>query len=183
MKNLDELAHEYALGTDNNSADAQLGFKAGHASRDQEMKEKDERIADLEERKEYLIWIDGAPHKFYGEEWFLALTEWGPVCLKALPEEWTYDFKTMDETYIKKDKVLKWMQLPTSQFIPLSRSIVSLESALRSAKETLVNVHKDLESATDTIWTHDVVSMTCRERIDHALIDISEIMGESKKDK
>jgi hypothetical protein len=38
------------------------------------------------------------------------------VVLKALPEEYAYDFKTADETYIKADKIAKWMQFPDSDY-------------------------------------------------------------------
>jgi len=40
--------------------------------------------------------------------------------LRALPEEWTYDYKTADETYIKAAWIAQWMQFPDSQFLPFN---------------------------------------------------------------
>lgn len=65
-----------------------------------------------------LEWRDGAPGNPWDKEWFIAETTYGDrVVLTALPKEWTYDFKTADETYIKADKIKRWMQFPDSQFI------------------------------------------------------------------
>ena len=64
-------------------------------------------------------WFDGAPPKPYSEEWFLAVTTFGDrVVLRALPDEYTYDFKTADETYIKRDKIARWAQFPDSSYVP-----------------------------------------------------------------
>jgi len=64
-------------------------------------------------------WHEGYPTKFYAEEWFIARLDNGDkVVLRALPEEWSYDFKTADDTYYKKDRVVKWMQFPESQYLP-----------------------------------------------------------------
>lgn len=64
-------------------------------------------------------WIDGYPNKIYASEWFIAQTKNRErVVLTALPEEYAYDFKTADETYIKKENIVRWMQFPDSQFIP-----------------------------------------------------------------
>jgi hypothetical protein len=63
-------------------------------------------------------WIDGYPNKIYASEWFIAQTKNRErVVLTALPEEYSYDFKTADETYIKKENIVRWMQFPDSQFI------------------------------------------------------------------
>jgi DNA repair exonuclease SbcCD ATPase subunit len=71
------------------------------------------------EEKANKIWHKGRPNHVYGSEWFIAVTVWGDkVVLKELPEEHSYDYKTADETYIKKDKIKKWMQFPNSGFIP-----------------------------------------------------------------
>jgi hypothetical protein len=71
-----------------------------------------------EETKLLLEWREGPPPKPWGEEWFIALTTYGDrVVLRALPEEHSYDFKTADETYIKADRIAKWMQFPDSQFV------------------------------------------------------------------
>jgi hypothetical protein len=66
-------------------------------------------------------WHDGVPPKPWCEEWFIAETTFNDrVVLKALPEEFAYDFKTADETYIKKDKIKRWMQFPDSGYIPFA---------------------------------------------------------------
>jgi hypothetical protein len=63
------------------------------------------------------VWIDGAPSGFRAEEWFIALTTDGDrVVLIALPEEYTYDFKTADYTYIMRDNIKKWMPFPDSEY-------------------------------------------------------------------
>lgn len=65
-----------------------------------------------------MTWIAGAPPKPWCNEWFIAKTTFGDrVVLKALPEEYTYDFKTADDTYIKADKIVCWMQFPDSEYI------------------------------------------------------------------
>jgi len=62
-------------------------------------------------------WIVGYPQNPWASEWFIAETTFGDrVVLRELPEEYTYDFKTADDTYIKKDRVKRWMQFPDSQF-------------------------------------------------------------------
>ena len=67
------------------------------------------------------LWNDGFPPKPFCGEWFIAETTYGDkVVLTALPEEYTYDFRTADETYIMKDKIKRWMQFPTSAFIDFS---------------------------------------------------------------
>jgi PAS domain-containing protein len=64
-------------------------------------------------------WYDGAPKKPWSLEWFIAETTVGDrVCLVALPDDWTYDFKTADDTYIKRDKIKRWMPFPDSEYIP-----------------------------------------------------------------
>lgn len=63
-------------------------------------------------------WHAGAPAKPWSLEWFIAETTYGDrVVLVALPDEWTYDFKTADDTYIKADKIRRWMQFPDSEFV------------------------------------------------------------------
>ena len=71
------------------------------------------------ERDALRMWREGYPPHPYDKEWFIAVTTFGDrVVLRALPEEYTYDFKTADDTYIKRDKIVKWMQFPDSQFVP-----------------------------------------------------------------
>lgn len=63
-------------------------------------------------------WLKGAPSKPWSEEWFIAVTTYGDrVVLRALPEEYHYDFRTADDTYIKADKIKCWMQFPDSSYL------------------------------------------------------------------
>ncbi len=63
-------------------------------------------------------WRDGAPSKPWSLEWFIAETTYGDrVVLVALPDEWSHDFKTADDTYLKRDLIKRWMRFPDSQFI------------------------------------------------------------------
>lgn len=63
-------------------------------------------------------WNSGPPPKPWADEWFIAETVYGDrVVLRALPEEYTYDFKTADDTYIKSEKIRRWMQFPDSAFV------------------------------------------------------------------
>lgn len=65
-----------------------------------------------------LEWREGPPPKPWSEEWFIALTTYGDrVVLRSLPEEYTYDFTTADSTYLRADKIAKWMQFPDSHYI------------------------------------------------------------------
>ena len=80
-------------------------------------KERDEARA-LADHAEERHWHDGEPPKPQRNEWFIAETIHGDkVCLKALPEEWTYDYKTADETYIMARNIKRWMRFPDSHFI------------------------------------------------------------------
>ncbi|MGJ4857024.1 hypothetical protein ACN6KF_003008 [Labrys sp. La1] len=74
-------------------------------------------------------WHEGAPQKPWSEEWFIAATTYGDrVVLRALPEEYAYDFRTADDTYIKADKIKRWMQFPDSEYI------APPDDAVRAAK-------------------------------------------------
>ena len=65
-----------------------------------------------------LEWRPGAPPKPWSMEWFIAETTYGDrVVLTALPDEWSYDFKTADDTHIMADRIKRWMQFPGSEFI------------------------------------------------------------------
>lgn len=84
-------------------------------------------------------WHEGAPPKPWCEEWFIAETTFNDrVVLKALPEEFAYDFKTADEIYIKKDKLRRWMQLPDSGYIPFAADSVLAEENRVLAEENRV---------------------------------------------
>lgn len=70
------------------------------------------------------IWHKGSPSKCYGEEWFIALLNNGDrVVLRSLPEEFSYDYTTADETYYKKERIEKWMQFPDSHFVDFDKGM------------------------------------------------------------
>lgn len=80
-------------------------------------------------------WIDGAPSHPWDKEWFIAQTTLGDkVVLTALPEEYTYDYKTADETYIKADKIKRWMPFPDSQYVAPPNA-AGFEAGVREATE------------------------------------------------
>lgn len=61
----------------------------------------------------------GEPPKTYRDEWFIARVKGhGFAVLRSLPEEYSYDYTTLDATYFRKDLILEWMQLPNSEFLP-----------------------------------------------------------------
>lgn len=84
-------------------------------------------------------WIDGFPTKHYAEEWFIARTKYRDrVVLRALPEEYTYDFTTADGTFMMKENVVQWMQFPDSEFTapqPTPTVQAAVAAALRKAEE------------------------------------------------
>lgn len=64
-------------------------------------------------------WIDGTPPFPQNQEWFIAITTYGDkVVLRALPEEYAYDYKTADDTYIKAANIRCWMQFPDCEYLP-----------------------------------------------------------------
>jgi hypothetical protein len=88
-----------------------------------------QKVARLEKENERLKdnaieWNEGWPKKHFFDgarnnkrEWFLALLTRGEmVVLTALPESYSYDFRTGEDTYIKKECVAKWSLLPESQW-------------------------------------------------------------------
>ncbi len=63
-------------------------------------------------------WMTGEPPSPWREEWFIAKTIHGDkVVLRALPEEWTYDYTTADHTYMIAANIVCWMQFPDSDYI------------------------------------------------------------------
>lgn len=63
------------------------------------------------------IWRDGCPDKLHGKEWFVAVLDNGDrLVLRSLPEEYSYDYTTADESYFKAFRIKKWMQFPDSHF-------------------------------------------------------------------
>jgi len=74
------------------------------------------------------FWHEGYPPKPFCDEWFIAKTTGGDcVVLTALPDEYSYDFKTADETYFKKERVKEWAQFPDSEYIPFNSIAISDE--------------------------------------------------------
>lgn len=101
------------------------------------------------ERVSLLRWVEGVPPKPWADEWFIAQTTFNDrVVLRSLPEEYTYDFKTADDTYIKADKIKRWMQFPDSHFIapPALRSSVKTETPAAASEVTDIMVQKAWEA-------------------------------------
>ena len=72
----------------------------------------------MREAMEKSWWKDGHPDKVYGSEWFIAKLKNGrKVVLRELPDDYSYDYKTADETYFTKDWIVKWMPFPDGEFI------------------------------------------------------------------
>lgn len=71
------------------------------------------------EGREALTWYEGEPPKPWRDEWFIAqLTKGGgKVVLRALPKEFSYDYRTADETYYMADRIKRWMQFPDSEYV------------------------------------------------------------------
>jgi hypothetical protein len=87
------------------------------------------RVRELEEetdRARWEKWHKGYPPSPWCHEWFIAKTfHQDRVVLTALPDEYAYDFKTADDTYIKKETIVAWMQFPDSQYIDPSEQALS----------------------------------------------------------
>ena len=65
------------------------------------------------------VWMDGEPPLPHRDEWFIAETIHGDrVVLRALPEEWTYDYTTADGTRMAAKSIRRWMQFPDSEYLP-----------------------------------------------------------------
>ena len=68
---------------------------------------------------EPFVWHEGYPPFPQDQEWFIAVTKYGDrVVLRALPEDYLYDYKTADETYMKKENVVQWAQFPDCEYLP-----------------------------------------------------------------
>ena len=94
-------------------------------------------MTDIEQKALELVleWREGSPPKPWSEEWFIALTTYGDrVVLRSLPEEYTYDFTTADSTYLRADKIAKWMQFPDSQYIAPYARAHELDKASHAAE-------------------------------------------------
>lgn len=78
----------------------------------------DYRQGYMEAGEKYNVWHEGIPRHPFDKEWFIAIMKNGErVVLRALPKEFTYDFKTADDTYTKKENIKGWMQFPDSSYI------------------------------------------------------------------
>ena len=93
-----------------------------------------------------VAWIAGTPPHPYDKEWFIAKLDNGQkVVLKALPEEYSYDFRTADDTYYKSYRVKQWMQFPDSEFVPFThppaddelRRVAELEDQIAVLQEQI----------------------------------------------
>lgn len=92
-------------------------------------------LAAAVETAKYLMWIDGEPPKYLAKEWFIAETAFGRLVLRSLPDEYAYDYTTADGTYIKADKILRWMQFPDGDFIPHGTTeLASLRAELAACR-------------------------------------------------
>lgn len=65
-------------------------------------------------------WTPGVPPRTWCDDdhndWFVAKLKNGHyTCLHALPEEYAYQWKTMDETYIMTKSVVAWAELPLEE--------------------------------------------------------------------
>ena len=92
-----------------------------------------------------MVWRKGYPPHPWDKEWFIARTiHLERVVLTALPEEYSYDFKTADETYMKKENITYWMQFPDSKFIaaPVQPAPLTDEQASKIAR-TLADENAD----------------------------------------
>lgn len=71
---------------------------------------------EMEQKK--FQWNEGLPPRYVANEWFFAkLKNETVAALKALPENYSYDFKTADETYFAKDWIVGWMQTPDTDYL------------------------------------------------------------------
>lgn len=100
-------------------------------------------------------WIEGYPNKIYASEWFIAQTKNRErVVLTALPEEYAYDFTTADETYIKKENIVRWMQFPDSQFIPAFQP----PQPVRSVSDDRLKLIREAVAANGGVWPEELTS-------------------------
>ena len=75
--------------------------------------------AALKTSSAYVMQDGEPPTNFYREEWFIAKVKGhGFAVVKSLPEEYSYDYTTLDATYFRKDLITQWMQLPSTEFLP-----------------------------------------------------------------
>jgi hypothetical protein len=108
------IEFEAMLSMDKKIADAELaGYERG-------MREAAEIVG-----KE--SWHLGVPSKREAKTWFIAKLDDGQrVVLRSLPEEFSYDYTTADETYYKAFRIKAWMPFwDGEQQNPLEAAILS----------------------------------------------------------
>ena len=104
-----------------------------------------------------MVWHEGEPPKPYRDEWFIAILKNGTKSvLRSLPEEYSHDYKTADETYYTKGWVKKWMQFPNSNFIPYEAAPPILVDAISIKREALQGVREALDAQRQADREHEV---------------------------
>lgn len=97
-----------------------------------------------------LEWTNGIPKGHIANEWFLAKLDTGHVvALKSLPEEWSYDYTTADETYYKADRISKWMQLPNTEYLTPSAYYEKQIKELTAERDALAKELADVKKCYD----------------------------------
>lgn len=114
-------------------------------------------------------WIDGAPGKPWSDELFIAQTTFGEkVALIALPEEFVYDFKTADDTYLKRDVIKCWMQFPDTQYVsPLTAQLSTAIQERDAARERAL---EEAAKVADTFAEESVLGDENTEAVNAALL-------------
>lgn len=102
-------------------------------------------------------WVEGVPPSPWSKEWFIAETVHSQrVVLTALPEEYTYDFKTADDTYIMARNIKRWMPFPDSEYVSPATS------ALTTAQERIAEL-EDVQTAARRFMPHAQVAFLWSE--------------------
>ena len=108
-----KLAKEFRIC----SASLDAAIKTGNMLADQNAQLAADNVA-LRNSSSHVL-QSGEPPKTYREEWFIARVKGrGFAVLRSLPEEYSYDYTTLDATYFRKDLIIECMQLPNSEFLP-----------------------------------------------------------------
>lgn len=141
-----------------------------------------------------LEWIDGHPTKPWANEWFIAETTYGRrVVLRALPDGWTYDFTTADDTLIKADRIKRWMQFPDSEFkpAPSDRSALVPKRQAPDAWPQPKVVNPDIANPTGVPYldcllhrlldAQQDINLEANERMSQSLCDASAIIDEVER--
>lgn len=100
-----------------------------------------------------VVWHEGCPPHPYDKEWFIAQTAYDDrVVLIALPEENSFDYKTADETYIKREKIKRWMQFPDSEYKDYAAAPAAQGEAWRAIAEAPRDGTIILLAGTRGVW-------------------------------